>query len=290
MLTFRFKTSLIYLLLWCFVASPAVYYAYRQAKENTILQAYLDQLNLDMTAPAWDNAKRISTQLRNDFIIDETQFKRLDMADRPFLRESSDYLLEIKEGLCGEGTRVLVNLLLLAGYDATRVSLFDRYLVSSHTLVSLQVDGEEYYIDSINTPEDVNDYINSHQINADSFNIVKYSSDVTARMDDLQDAKARFRQFSSESSDDESVAVEHHFYDRFLFYSYQALPVTKLASVFNMDVRVFSFDRPGVLVSSLAEKPYQIMSVFWLLLATGMTIFVAIVNAVIKLTRKRASS
>lgn len=258
--------------LWIVLASPAFFYAYKQSGENSTLNRYLDEMNLSQEISDWEKAKLVSSKLREDFVIDESRFKHLDLSDRPFLRETSEELLEIREGLCGEGTRVLVNLLILSGLDATRISLYDRYLNSSHTLVSLQLDDGEYLIDSINTPEYTNNYINSNQINSESFQIVKYSDDVTKRMED-------FRAFSDQNkntvvSDNPNKTVEQRFYERFLYYSYEAIPYTKLAGALKLDTRVFNFDRPSIFFSSLAEKPYLIMVWFWIILSTSITLLI----------------
>lgn len=258
----KHKFTLFIVVFWVLLASPAVFYAAKQHQENQLLISYLETVPTSPDNSPWQNAKLISKKLREDFNVEEVTFTRLNMADRPFLRESSDYLLEIKEGLCGEGTRVLVNLLLLAGYDATRISLYDRYLNSSHTLVSLRYDGNEYLIDSINTPAYTNRFLNNHQINAESFHIVHYSDDVTARMDELAEISA------SENKADPASPVEERFFERFRYYSYEALPYTKVVSVFNVDARILNFDRPSKFISSLAEKPYQIMSFFWLTLSS----------------------
>ena len=61
--------------------------------------------------------------------------------ERPFLRRGTEWLLRAREGWCGEGTRVMVNLLGRLGFDATRVTLYDAQLRAVHTLVSIRVGG-----------------------------------------------------------------------------------------------------------------------------------------------------
>ncbi len=242
----------------------SVVYAFKQSGENSEIEAYLSEVNLSDDLSAWEAAVVLSTRLRTEFEVEESNYRELDMANRPFLRETTSKLLRIKEGQCGEGTRVLVNLLLAQGYNATRVSLYDINLNSSHTLVSLQDGGEEYFIDSINTREEVNQFLNTQQINADDFSIVKYQDDVTARSDASRAIKSAEEEQLSE--------VEERFFNRFKYYSYEALPYTKLYSALGFDVRLLNFDRPPEFLSGLAEKPYAIVSFVWAGLAFGLVL------------------
>lgn len=262
------KKFYIYVLaVWILLLSPAVYYAVKQSGENSQLSSYLKSAQLNPESGAWQNAIKLSQKLRAEFVVDESSFKKLEMSNRPFLRESSAQLLTIKEGQCGEGTRVLVNLLLEAGYDATRVSLYDSFLNSSHTLVSLIDGGQEYFIDSINTQAVMNAYMNTHQINAKRFQVVKYQDDVTLRSAET----AEFQRHSQLETPLESE-VESRFFNRFKYYSYEAVPLTKLMSLTGLDLRVLNFKRPPPFISSLAEKPNQIMAIFWILLSTATAV------------------
>ena len=264
---------------------PSGYYAVKQMQENAVLSEYLDQTNLPENNSAWENAKILSEKLRSEFEVDESKFHTLKMSDRPFLRESSTTLLDIKEGQCGEGTRVLVNLLNKAGYDATRISLYDNKLNSSHTLVSLRVNDEEYLIDSINTQEVMNTFLNTNQINSKSFSVVKYDDDVTVRNASLNEL---YKKDALASNIDDTV--EARFYKRFKYYSYEAVPYTKLFSVVGMDVRIMNFERPSRFTSSLAEKPYLILSLFWAILATSIVFTIGVIFWLYAFFQKRKNA
>lgn len=259
--------------IWVLTMIAPIYYAFKQINENKILDQYVSGAKLESNNTALENAILLSTKLRTDFETVESNFKFLDMANRPFLREASDQLLNVKEGQCGEGTRVLVNLLIRLGYNATRVSLYDANLNASHTLVSIIDDGKEYFVDSINTRDNVNHFLNTNQVNSDSFKIVKYGDDVTLRS--AESAKLKNTQ---ENNLAQIETVEYRFFQRFKYYSYEAIPYTKLFNATGLDTRIMNFDRPPTFLSSLAEKPYAISSLFYGLLFTGIAIviFVAV--------------
>ena len=69
---------------------------------------------------------------------------------RPFLRHTARETLIYEEGQCGEGTRVIINLLMAEGIKARRV-----YLCGSGAHVALEYfNGERWiFLDSINSPE-----------------------------------------------------------------------------------------------------------------------------------------
>jgi hypothetical protein len=52
------------------------------------------------------------------------------------------------------------------------------------------------------------------------------------------------------------------------FYSYEAIPLTKLLNFVGMDVYVLNFMRPPKFVSYLAESPYLIRGICFLMLGT----------------------
>jgi hypothetical protein len=231
--------------LWLIALAPAGYFAWRQAAENATVREYLVRNGLAGLPLSHASAVRISQQVRKDFQTDETRFKALDMRKRPFLREDTAFLLDHREGLCGEGTRVLVNLLLQAGYDATRLTLFDGPLRSFHTLVSVRLAGREFLVDSINTPQSVNAFLNDREVAVEAFRTVHYSEDIGARR-----ASAKLR----------ATALEHPFVERVRAYSYEAVPYTKLFSALGINVRLFNFGRPPRVVSALAEQPNLLLA------------------------------
>jgi hypothetical protein len=250
--------------LWLAALVPAGYYYREQANEDRIVREYLAQNGLAGLPLSKESAVRISQQVRRDFETDERRFKALNMANRPFLREDTAFLLGHKEGLCGEGTRVLVNLLQQEGYDATRLTLYDRILDSAHTLVSVRLGGREFLLDSINSPETINAFLNSNDVSTNDFRLLRYSDDLSAR-----------RSFTSQRMD----RPEHPFFSSFWLFSYEAVPYTKLLTKGGLGVRLFNFDRPPKPVSALAEKPSLIAAVaaffaavllMSLLLATGI--------------------
>jgi len=220
---------------------------YKQFEENSELDAYLKENNLNNLPVSKDNAYRVSDQLRADFNVNQETFKHLSFKGRPFLREPASEILEYKEGLCGEGTRVLINLLERLGYDATRVSLYNRKLHSSHTLVSVKEADREYFVDSINSMSQVNQFLKTKDINASEFHLLKYIDDLGQRK-----AAARSQDGTGREPDEE------FFFNKYWLYSYEAQPFSKIFSKLGMDVRAFNLDRPNRLISSLAEKPYLI--------------------------------
>lgn len=226
---------------------PPGYFYYKQHQEDELIRSYLQDNNFLSLDKNKQNAILISDKIREDFNVEQSTFKHLSFKNRPFLREPTLELLDYKEGLCGEGTRVLVNLYDQLGYDATRLTLFNRNLHASHTLVSIKDGKDEYFIDSINSMEEVNTLLKQHDINATGFNLVSYIDDLATRKDI---AKKKKRE-----SANEDVAF---FFDKYWLYSYEATPYTKLLKKAGFDVRAFNFDRPGQFLSGLAEKPYMV--------------------------------
>lgn len=225
---------------------PATYHLLRQIEEDRVVERYLAANGLAGLPVTRDTAIRISDQVRRDFNTDERSFKVLNMTQRPFLREDTGFLLRYKEGLCGEGTRVLVNLLRHAGFDATRITLYDRDLNSAHTLVSIELNGSEFLVDTIKSDPDINAYLRSTEVSPDDFRLLHYSDDYSVRVGTSWPARMK--------------RPPHRFFDAYWLYSYEATPYAKLLSKAGMDLRVFNFDRPPAPLSALAEKPRLIMA------------------------------
>lgn len=235
---------------------PSIYYYSLQTKEDNIVYEYLNTnsfLNLPHTI---ESAIKISDKIRSDFNSNESTFSSLNYKNRPFLRESASYLLTHREGLCGEGTRVLVVLLNRLGYDATRLTLYNRILHPSHTLVSLVIDDREYLLDSINSTMEINTFLKENKISTSSFHITNYIDDLAKRK------KTNRAMLKEELKDSDDL-----FFKKYWLYSYEAEPFTKLFSKLGLNIRAFNLDRPAKWISSLAEKPYQIMSYFCLMIS-----------------------
>jgi hypothetical protein len=220
----------------------------RDWHEERLIVAYLQNNGLKGVPVSKQTAVRVSDTVRRDFEVDERKWTRLKMDRRPFLREDTGFLLEAREGLCGEGTRVIVNLLLELGFDATRVVLYDRQLNPIHTLVSIVIDGEEYFIDSINSPDDFNNYLRDHQFSAKSFNLISHQEDIIDLRKEIAAKKSRGSEPELEP---------------FWLYSYEATPVTKVARLMGWQLRAFNHSRPPRLLSALAEKPNLVLAIAW---------------------------
>jgi hypothetical protein len=248
--------NLVLILIWAVTLLPSVYYANKLIQVNRIVDQYLHNKNLIGLPVSKETAIRVSNQVREDFNTDENTFVALDLTNRPFLRRDAGFLLMHKEGFCGEGARVLVNLLDRLGFDATRITLYNKYLESSHTLVSIVIDGQEFYLDSINSADDVNKLLTSRNISSNDFNVLHYTDNISKRRGFIK------TNLGIEGED------YNNFFDHYWVYSYESLPYSKLLTKIGFDVRVFNFDRPSHYRSIIAEKPNLIM----LIISFGVSI------------------
>ena len=233
------------LILWAIALIPFAYYSFLQSEEEKFISEYLAENQLTDLAITKESAVRVSQQIRSDFNVDRSTWTGLtDEVDskRPFLQFDTKFLLTHKEGWCGIGSRVLVNLLVKSGFDATRLVLYDRRLAASHTLVSVMIGDKEYLVDSINSSEKANAYLNSHDISTADFNIMGYIGDIDTRNTVRESLGGN--KFQGDK-----------FFDRFKVYSYEALPFSKLLEKAGYKGRAFNFYRPPVTISMLAEKP-----------------------------------
>lgn len=254
----------VYFVLGVFVLTliPSMYYAFKQYEEERIITSYLKANHLEGLAISKNTANKVAAAVRRDFNVDEKNFKKLNLFNRPFLRESCGYLLTHREGVCGEGTRVIINLLLKMGYDATRVNLYDKWLRSVHTLVSIRIQEKEFFVDSINSSPETTIFLKENDISTRDFNVMHYSSDVQTR-----------RGFKIESIKEEYKP----FFTKYVLYSYEDIPYSKLATKLKFDIRVFNLDRPPVVISYLAEKPNLVMGILFFVLSL---IIVPVLHAV----------
>ncbi len=228
--------------------SPSIYFSFLQYQENSSLDQYLKKNNLIALKLDKTTAFNVSDQIRSDFNTNESSFTSLDMMNRPFLRESSLVLLNYKEGLCGEGTRLIVNLLNRLGFNATRITLYNSKLQPAHTLVSVVIDKKEFLVDSINSSQNVNDLLKRIDISSNDFNLMHYSSDPEIRRKFIvKDYESNIKGYTD-------------FFNIYWLYSYEATPYSKLITKLGFDVRIFNFKRPNHYISNLAEKPYLIMA------------------------------
>jgi hypothetical protein len=238
--------------------TPGFYHLLRHIEENQIIDDYLAQNQLADLPVCKESAIRVSNQVRKDFNTNEQEFAHLQMNKRPFLREDVGYLLTYREGLCGEGTRVIVRLLCALGFDATRVTLFDKRLVPAHTLVSVKIDNEEFWIDSINSGDALNRTLQNYNVSSNTFTLVHYNQDITAR------------RMKNDSFDVQPDAVKHAF-NKYWLYSYEGLPMTKIMSTLGFDGHILNFKRPESFLAHLGEKPHLILFLFYLLIGVAST-------------------
>lgn len=229
---------------------PSAYFALMQLQEDELVDHYISILGLRGLPLSKETALRVSDQVRKDFNTDEKTFTALKMAERPFLREDTAFLLTHKEGLCGEGTRVIVNLLLRLGFDASRITLFNKELQSAHTLISIVIGEREFLVDSINTSAQVTELLRANDISSSDFNVLHYSDQIATR-----------RAFTGNDPNKFETKLFTPFFDKYWLYSYEAIPYSKILTRIGLDVRVFNFGRPNRWISALAEKPNAMMSI-----------------------------
>lgn len=250
---------------------PSAYLTVMQHQEDVAVRAYLSARGLLGAPVTWNTAIRVSQALRADFEVREDQWRHFEPSNRPFLRHDSMWLLGVKEGLCGEGARVLVNLLDELGFDATRITLYDKYFRPEHTLASVVIDGRERFVDSINSTELENTFLNLNSVSTRDFQIVHYGEDTLERRGAIDPRKQR-----SEG------ASEEWFFGNFHAYSYEAIPVSKLLAVVGLDSHVLILQRPCHRISQLAEKPRAIEA---LILAAAALCLHGVIAATVAIRR-----
>jgi len=188
----------------------------------------------------------ISEIVYKEFNTNPKTWKHFNLITRPFLRNSVLELLSWKEGLCGEGARVIVRLLQKVGFDATRVNLYTPKLGGTgHVVVSVKLNNREFFVDTINSPSWFHKLVKMENIGPDCYSIIHY--------------KQRFEKRRKEKKKEECKMLVKYY----PFYSYEAIPFTKLLNFFGLDVYVFNLKRPSKVISYLAESPYLIRGIFW---------------------------
>jgi len=222
-----------------------VYYLSLQIQENQLIDKYLSKNDLADLPLTKETAVRVSDQVRRDFNIQTNTFKSLDVFNKPFLREDTHFLLSHKEGECGEGTRVIVNLLSRLGFDATRLTLYNKKLKPAHTLISVAIEDKEFLLDSINSSVKTNTLLKDYDVSLNDFAFIHRIDNIAKRRSNLVNNKRP-----------EALAG---FFDYYLLYSYEATPYSKVLAKIGLDMQVFNFKRPSRWMSVLAEKPRAIM-------------------------------
>ena len=249
-------TSFLFVLL-------ALYNLYLHAMENRLIGEYIAQMQIDPGAFSSDREylHAISDYVNSDFNTNEREWKHIDLWERPFLRESVSTLLAHKEGLCGEGTRVLVRIFQSLGYDATRIAFAGKNFRTPHALISVQIGGEELIVDSINYTPELNRILKSSNVSTDMLDLVHYRTRLTDR-----EASSRTSEFSE------------YFEEKFVSYSYAALPYDKFLNALGFNVHLFNYDRPSRAVSYLAESVYLVHAILLLVPALLLLILAVVLR------------
>ena len=120
------------------------------------------------------------------------------------------------------------------------------------------IDGNEVFVDSINSPPELFRFLKTHDVSTNMFPIVHYSQDLRQR-----------RALSDRARETAFRESPHAFRERwrrsYHFYSYESVPASKLLNLLGWDARVMNLSRPPRWLSGLAERPN-------LMLATGFTV------------------
>ena len=202
-------------------------------------------------------AIKVSRLVISEFNSDEKNFKHLKLDDRPFLREDAGTLLLWKEGLCGEGARVIIRILNRMGFDATRVTLYDQFLQTAHTLVSVKCkDQDPFWVNSINSPDSITILLENAHVSSANYNYLSYSENLLDRRKKIQD-------FEKNSNNPSFQAL----YNKYLLYSFEAIPLTKLLKKAGFNIRTFNLSRPPRFISVIAEEPFKLLSILYLILS-----------------------
>lgn len=214
---------------------------YLHNEENNAIDLFIAEMGL--TAPnALDKAfaVRVSDALRSCFNTNEKTWKFARQHAEPFLRYSVLELLEHREGKCGKGSRVLLRVLDRLGYDAARITLYgkDLRVSTSHTLVSVMLNDDEHFIDSINSTEEFNRLVREQRVHAGMLNLSGFGKRHVAASAPRDSVAAQLRQ-------------------EFGMYNY-GIPVSQILYKLGIEYEVFNFSRPSAFVSFLAESVYLI--------------------------------
>lgn len=222
--------------------------------ETSVVNKFIENHALKFPGQSKKNAFLISENLRAEFEVDTTKWKinPTDFAKLPFFRTSVKKLLSSREALCGGGARVLCRILLESGYNATRVVLFTRnFGAMGHVIVSIMVNGKEYFIDTLNSPDDLNELLKKYDINSDVIKIIPYKQRYNKKFIDVR--------YSKDS-------LISNFQRNYIAYSYEAVPFSKLLNSIGFDVYVLNLKRPPFIFSYFAESVNLLYSLTFSLL------------------------
>ena len=222
--------------------------------ETSVVNKFIENHALKFPGQSKKNAFLISENLRAEFEVDTTKWKinPTDFAKLPFFRTSVKKLLSSREALCGGGARVLCRILLESGYNATRVVLFTRnFGAMGHVIVSIMVNGKEYFIDTLNSPDDLNELLKKYDINSDVIKIIPYKQRYNKKFIDVR--------YSKDS-------LISKFQRNYIAYSYEAVPFSKLLNSIGFDVYVLNLKRPPFIFSYFAESVNLLYSLTFSLL------------------------
>jgi hypothetical protein len=221
---------------------------FRHYQEDKALSQFIKNKNLGWVAKEKSKyaADVVSDSLRTYFNIDINTWKHLNLNNRPFFRNSALELLKYREGVCGEGTRVLVRFLQKLGYDATRISIYYSTLNVNHTLVSIVIDGKEYFIDSINSDDSTHYYLKKYNINVNFLHKVDYDK--------------RYNENADVENLEDNPGITY-FRGHYVVFSYEAIPLTKIGNIFFKNIVVRNFNRPSKLVSYIAESYFLLWAI-----------------------------
>ncbi len=236
------------------------YFAAKQVREERKVARYLKTHQfLPKEELSKSCAERVAASVRREFNTNRSTFVRIGKFREPFLRYDAALLLDVKEGVCGEGTRVIVCLLQKMGFDATRVTLYDQRLRRAHTLVSIFLEDREIFIDSIHSATKTTKVLKEHVISSRNFGFV--SSE---------------RQRPKTNPSVPTVAEDiGWFLWVYRVYSYEAVPYMKLLGRLLPGVRMFNFRRPGKLIAIVAERPSLIRA------CLGVAVTVAVSSSIL---------
>lgn len=119
--------------------------------ESRQINVIVKSLNIEGLEPA-EKARSIQNAVRTR-VLPTSIGKSYDVRNRPKLRHTAIETWNSCEGQCGEGARLLVNLLQAANIPATRVNLSSSTSGFAHTAAAYQDQREWILLDSINSSD-----------------------------------------------------------------------------------------------------------------------------------------
>jgi len=241
--SFLSRKAFFFLLAILFLAVNAVFIC-QHYSEKKFVQKFVKSHSLEFSAQSKKNAFIVSDTLRRLFVLDTSKWnhRSTNFRKMPFFRTSVRNLLSSREAICGGGARVLCRILLESGYDATRVVLVKKnFGAMGHVVVSVIIDGKEYWIDTLNSPESLNQLLKKEHIYSGTVKIIPYRQRYNPEFTNVK--------YSADS-------LINEFQHEYIAYTYESVPLSKLLNAAGFDVFVLNFKRPPVIFSYLAESVY----------------------------------